>query len=224
MWLSLRMIRSGGWLGAVAEVVTKGTGKVERTADRAQVDVTFETMGASRNDAVEALTTKVSAVEPVLDRPGVEVRSRQLSVHDNWDGTQRAGSRASQRYVLRVTDLDTMDDLLSALVAAEPAWLNGPTWELSDDAEAVREAQGKAVVDARLRAQGYAEALGRRLGPLLRLSDGDGDLWQVEAGPMRSMAAYGGGPGAAVQADQLNLEAQQITVSVRCTAAWSLLD
>lgn len=218
------MIGYRSCLGAVAEVVTKGTGKVERTADRAQVEVTFEAMGASRNDAVEALTARISSVEPVLDRPGVEVRSRQLSVHDNWDGTQRAGSRASQQYRLRVTELGALDDLLSALVLAEPAWLNGPNWELTDDVDAVREAQGKAVVDARLRAQGYAEALGRRLGPLLRLSDGDGDMWQAEAGQMKSMSAYGGGPGTAVAADQLNLEAQQITVSVRCTAAWSLLD
>jgi hypothetical protein len=218
------MIRHGSWLIAVAEVLTKGTGTVERTADRAQVDVSFETAGANRNDAVEALTSRVSSVEPLLDRPGVEVRSRQLSVHDNWDGNQRAGSRASQRYVLRVTDLNQLDGLLSALVLAEPTWLNGPNWDLTDDKEAVHEAQAKAVVDARRRALGYAEALGHRLGPLQRLSDGDGDMWQADSAMSAKSFGYGGSPGVPVQVEQLNLEAQQITITVRCTAAWTLLD
>jgi hypothetical protein len=218
------MIRYGSWLTAVAEVLTKGTGTVERTADRAQVDVSFETAGANRNDAVDALTSRVSSVEPLLDRPGVEVRSRQLSVHDNWDGNQRAGSRATQRYVLRVTDLAQLDSLLSALVVAEPTWLNGPSWDLTDDKDAVREAQANAVVDARFRAQGYAEALGRRLGPLLRLSDSDGDMWQADTAMSAKSFGYGGSPGVPVQVEQLNLEAQQITVTVRCTGVWSLLD
>jgi uncharacterized protein len=222
----LRVIRGRSWLGGVAEVLTKGTGTVERTADRAQVDVSFETSGGLRNEAVEALTDRVAAVEPLLDRPGIEVRSRQLSVHDNWDGNTKAGSRASQRYVLRVTDLAELDGLLAALVLAEPTWLNGPSWDLTDTKDAVFDAQQEAVSDARLRAQGYAEALGRRLGPLVRLSDGDGDQWQTDAAmSAKSFAGYGGGsPGVPVQVDQLGLEPQQITITVRCSATWSLLD
>ncbi|MBW4715579.1 SIMPL domain-containing protein [Saccharothrix obliqua] len=206
----------------MAEVVTRGTGRVERTADRAEVQVNFETVGATRNAAVDELTRRVASVEPVLDRAGVEVRSRRLDVHDNWDGQRRAGSRASQQYVLRVHDLDRLDDLLSALVAAEPTWLNGPNWQLATDTEAVRAAQREAVADARRRAEGYAEALGARLGTLLKLSDGDGEPWEPSVG--RSVAAYGGSVGDAPRMEELNLEAQQIVVTVRCTAAWSLLD
>lgn len=204
-------------------MVTKGVGRVERTADRAQVDVSFETAGTTRDEAVRTLTERISAVEPLLRRDGVEVRTRQLSVHDNWDGRRRSGSRAVQRYVLRVTDLAQLDDLLGALVLAEPNWLHGPTWELNEDAEAVREAQREAVADARRRAVGYAEALGARLGVLLRLSDGEGEVWAAESSG-RMLALGGGAPGAPPQMDQLNLEAQQIVVTVRCTASWSLLD
>ncbi|NUT53567.1 MAG: SIMPL domain-containing protein [Saccharothrix sp.] len=205
----------------MAEVVTKGVGRVERTADRAEVQVSFETTGSTRNDAVDRLTARIAAVEPVLARPGVEVRSRQLNVHDNWDGKRRSGSRAMQNYVVRVDDVTGLDDVLGALVAAEPTWLNGPTWQLKEDADAVREAQVEAVRDARRRAEGYAEALGARLGPLQRLTDGDAEAWAAES---HRMAAYGGAPGAPPQMDQLNLEAQRIVVTVRCTAAWTLLD
>ncbi|WP_285750221.1 SIMPL domain-containing protein [Lentzea sp. NBRC 105346] len=203
----------------MAEVVTKGTGKVERTADRAQVDVTFEALGAGRTEAVGELNQKIASVEPLLDRPGVDVRSRQLSVHDNWDGTQRAGSRATQQYVIRVNDVALLDDLLAEIVQAEPNWLNGPTWELTDDADAVREAQQLAVADALKRAEGYAIAVGRRLGPLQRIVDGESDRYQ----PMMRTASYEAA-GAGGMVDKLNLEAQQITVSVTCTGTWSLLD
>ncbi|MEU5690705.1 SIMPL domain-containing protein [Actinosynnema sp. NPDC020468] len=203
----------------MAEVVTRGTGRVERTADRAEVQVSFETTGSSRTEAVTALTERVAAVERVL--ASVEVRSRQLFVHDNWNGRRRAGSRASQQYTLRVDDLAVLDELLGTLVQAEPAWLNGPNWQLKDDADAVREAQSAAVADARRRAEGYAEALGAKLGPLHRISDGD---TETSWAPERAMVGYGGAPGAGPQMDQLNLEAQQIVVSVRCAGTWTLLD
>ena len=88
----------GGRLGHVAEVVTKGTGEVERTADRAQVDVTFEAVGAERSEAVSTLNQRISTVEPLLE--SFDVRSRLLSVHDNWDNNQRVGSKATQQYVI----------------------------------------------------------------------------------------------------------------------------
>lgn len=207
----------------MAEVVTKGVGKVERTADRAEVHASFETQGSTRNEAVELLTARIAGVEPALGRPGVEVRSRQLNVHDNWDGKRRSGSRATQNYVVRIDDVAGLDGLLGALVTAEPTWLHGPTWQLKDDVDAVREAQREAVRDARRRAEGYAEALGARLGPLHRLTDGDAETWAAESHRMMA-AGYGGAPGVPPQMDQLNLDAQQIVVTVRCTAAWTLLD
>lgn len=207
----------------MAEVVTKGVGRAERTADRAEVQVGFETTGSTRDEAVRALTARVADVEAALDAPGVEVRSRQFHVHDNWDGKRRSGSRAAQNYVVRVDDPDRLDDLLVALVAAEPGWLGGPTWQLKDDSDAVREAQREAVADARRRAEGYVEALGGRLGPLHRLADGDAEAWTADNRRMIA-ASYGGSPGAAPELGQLNLEAQRITVTVRCTATWSLLE
>jgi hypothetical protein len=211
-----------GSVGAMAEVVTKGVGKVERTADRAEVHVSFETTGSTRNEAVDALTARIAAVEPAFERPGVEVRSRQLNVHDNWNGRRRSGSRAAQNYLVRINDIGVLDDVLAALVVAEPTWLNGPTWQLKDDADAVREAQREAVQDARRRAEGYTEALGARLGPLQRLTDGDAEVWA--ATESHRMMAAGGAPGVPPQMDQLNLEAQRIVVTVRCMASWTLLD
>jgi uncharacterized protein YggE len=206
----------------MADVVVTGTGEVERLADRAAVSVAFQGNGPDRPGAVQALTTRVAAVERVLERPGVEVRSRRLSVLDNWKGSRRSGSSAVQNYELRVTDPAVLDELVGALVAAEPQWLNGPNWSLADPAEATREAQARAVADARARAEGYAAALGGRLGALVRLADGDA------RGPVPG--AFGGGYGVARSAggapdiSELNLTPQPVAVSASCTATWTLVE
>ncbi|MCP2261799.1 hypothetical protein LX15_005526 [Streptoalloteichus tenebrarius] len=201
----------------MAEVVTRGSGETERTADRAELWVTFAARGSDRAEAVTALNTRIADVEPLLAMPGVDVRSRQLAVMENWERDRVSGARAEQRYVLRVSDSGRLEELVGRLVAAEPASLSGPNWELADDHEAVWEAQHRAVADARRRAEGYAAALGARLGPLLRLTDG-ADGAGTFAGAARAYEM------AAVDVGELNLEPQPVTITAQCTATWALLD
>ncbi len=155
----------------MAEVVTRGTGEHEQLADRAVVRVTFAARGADRAAAVAALGPRVAQVEAVFARDGVEVRSRRVDVRTAWERSRRVGSTAQLVAVLRLTRVDVVEGLLESLIAAEPESLSGPHWELTDDAAAVTVAQQRAVADARRRAEGYAAALGMRLGPLQRLSE-----------------------------------------------------
>jgi uncharacterized protein YggE len=104
------------------------------------------------------------------------------------------------------------------VVASEPATLNGPNWMLKDPDAARRTAQGRAVADARDRAEGYAAALGGRLGALLRLSEaGDGGV-EPRAFRMAAMRAE-----AAPDVRELGLEPEPVRVTVRCTTNWELL-
>lgn len=206
----------------VAEVRTNGSGEVWRTGDRAALRVLYRLRGRDRRSAAEALATKVADADRVLARPGVEVRERRLSVQAHWEGKRQAGAEADQQYVLRVTDPGAVEDLLAALVATEPHRLEGPFWELTDHVEALREAQRLAVEEARRRAEGYAVALGSRLGPLVRMVDAD--EYGEDAGlPLRAMALHGevNGP---PDVSGLDLEPQPVTVRAGCTATWTLLD
>lgn len=206
----------------MAEVETHGTGEVERTADRAVLRVSYAEHAKDRAGAVSALTRRIAAVESALERDGVEVRDRRLSVHDRWDGKRRSGAQADQSYILRVTDLTTLNDLIAALVVVEPTNLAGPFWELADHDDATREAQREAVADATRRAEGYVDALGRRLGQLLRVSGGGG-------GPRPTMfaAALPGGytaRSAPPDIAELSLEPQPITVTAACTITWTIAE
>lgn len=197
--------------------MTTGTGEVEFTADRAILWLSYSAKDKDRTRAVSALAAQVANVEPLLDRPGVEVRSRQLSVHANWENKKRTGCHAEQSYQIRVSDAEVLEDLLGKVIASEPGSLSGPNWELSDKTEANRQAQQRAVADAKRRAEGYAEALGMELGPLVRITDGH-ETHGGFGGARYSMAG-----GSAPDVSALNLEPESITVSATCTATWSLL-
>lgn len=202
------------------EVVTRGTGEHEVVADRAEIQVTFSAEAADRSTAVSRLAERMAAVEPALTPDAVEERQRSVSVQTQWDNNRRAGCAAQELLVLRVTDLAILDDLLAALFSAEPDWLNGPQWSLANESAAMREAQIKAVEDARTRAQAYADALGGHLGALIRLADDGAERPYPTAMPM-SLAAGGSRMGQE-SVRQLGLLPGLVTVRAVCTAVWSL--
>ncbi|GAA1675733.1 SIMPL domain-containing protein [Fodinicola feengrottensis] len=198
----------------MAEIVTTGTGQVERLADRARLTVSFQGAGTTRAEAVTALNARLGDVEPAMQVVGVRVASRLLSVSEQWEENRRVGSVAQQRYVLVFRDLTQLPDLVGRLAALEPAELDGPHWLLADSTDARREAQGAALTDARVTAEGYATSLGAQLGPLVKLVDQGG-------GFQPRMMAYGGGQ--AVDVSNLSLEPELVSVSATCETTWHLL-
>ena len=199
-----------------AEIVTEGSGWYEQPADRAELNAEFRGTGRDRAAAVAELGKNVAAAGQALTLPGLTVVHRRLTVHDEWRGRKAVGCRASEYLGLRIDDVAALEDVLNALVAAEPAALDGPHWQLSDPAAARLAAQELAVADARDRAEGYAIALGAALGPLRRLSEaGDPGSAPVAFRMARAEAAP-------PDVRELGLEPEPVRVTVRCTTTWEL--
>jgi uncharacterized protein YggE len=202
----------------IPEIVTEGTGHHEEIADRAEFELGFSAKGRTRAAAVTALGKLVAAAQPALDSPAVAVTHRRLWVHDEWRRGSRTGTcRAEEHLTLRVTDLDRLESVLGSLLAAEPASFSGPAWILEDSDAALAAAQREAVRDARRRAEGYAAALGGRLGALRRLSESDG-----RGVPMMAMRAAAAEGSPDVDVHDLELEPEPVRVTARCTTAWVL--
>lgn len=201
------------------EIVTEGTGWHEQLADRAELQVGYAGSGRDRSAAVAALGTRVAAAEPAFGLRGVTVLHRRLSVHDQWRGNRVVGCRATEDLTLRLDDVGALEEVLAAVVASEPATLHGPQWQLADPAAARRRAQGHAVADGRDRAEGYAAALGGRLGGLLRLSEAAGGGAEPRAFAMAAMAREAAAP----DVRELGLEPEPVRVTVRCTTSWELV-
>jgi uncharacterized protein len=200
------------------EIVTEGSGWYEQVADRAELQVGYAGTGRDRSSAVAELGKRVAAAEPAFGLRGVSVQHRRLAVHDQWRGHRVVGCRATEDVTLRLDDVGALDEVLAAVVAGEPATLNGPNWQLTDPAAARRTAQARAVADARDRAEGYAAALAGRLGALVRLSEVAGGGMEPRAFAMAAM-----GREAAPDVRELGLEPEPVRVTVRCATSWELL-
>lgn len=201
----------------MAEVVTRGSGEHEQIADRAELRVTFAAHGADRGTAVAELGARVQSAEPALAGDGVEVRSRRMAVQTAWEGKRRTGCRAQLSITIRVHRLDVLEGTLDALLGAEPESLHGPSWQLADDSEATAIAQQRAVEEARRRAEGYAAALGARLGTLQSITDAGTER------PMARMAMESTTAAGSPNVAELGLEPAPVTVTAGCTTVWTLL-
>lgn len=199
----------------MTEIVTEGSGWYEQPGDRAELDVSFTAVARTRSDAVRDLGRRLVAADPALTRPGLQVKHRRVRLHNEWRGNKMIGCRAGEDLALLVTDVAELDAVLSALVGAEPTGLQGPRWVLEDPAAAHRQAQERAVADARARAEGYAAALGGTLGPLLKLSEAPEHATPVS---YRMAAAEAAGP----DVRALGLEPEPVRVTARCTTTWTL--
>ncbi|GAA3248367.1 hypothetical protein GCM10017691_58450 [Pseudonocardia petroleophila] len=200
----------------MTEIVTEGSGWFEEPGDRAELDVGFTATATTRSAAVSALADRLAAAAPVLETAGLTVEHRRLWVHNEWRRDRVVGCRAGEDVRLVVTDVGVLEQVLSALIGAEPTGLDGPRWVLADPAAARREAQRRAVADARDRAEGYAAALGVTLGGLLRLSESPGHH-PIGASMRMAMAADSAGP----DVRDLGLEPEPVRVSVQCTTTWA---
>ena len=198
------------------EIVTEGSGWHEQPADRAELHIGYAGTGRDRSAAVAHLGKQVAEAQRVFALRGVTVLHRRLSVHDQWRGNRVVGCRATEDVTLRLDDVGALEEVLTAVVASEPATMNGPNWQLTDPAAARRTAQERAVADARDRAEGYAAALGGRLGALLRLSEAGGGGAEPRAFAMAREAA-------APDVRELGLEPEPVRVTVRCATSWELV-
>jgi uncharacterized protein len=202
----------------VSEIVTEGNGWIERTADRAELSVSFEARGRKRSAAVEALGARVATAEKALGLAGVTVLSRRVWVHNEYRSGKPSGCRATESIQVRVTDVAVLEEAMSLLLGSEPASFHGPSWSLAEPEAVQAEAQRKAVEDARRRAEGYAEALGGRLGPLVRLSEAAEHGGGAPMMAMRARMAE-----AAPDVSDLGLDPEPVRVSARCTTTWTLI-
>jgi uncharacterized protein YggE len=120
-----------------------------------------------------------------------------INVWQEWDDTQRrrVGAAAGGRVAIRA-GLDDLPALGQQALDAGAARLDGPSYEVSGQAEVLNALGVEAVAAARVRAAEMARAADRRLGDVVRIADAaaaaaegvhaDGRLMamRAEAGPV----------------------------------------
>lgn len=151
-------------------------------------DMATITLGvtAQNAEAAAAMAQTSGVTQAILDRlGGFDIAPRDMQTSDlslnpvwsnrqmpNGEAPQIEGFEASNRVTVRVRALDTLGDVLGAVLADGANRLDGLQFGLQDPAPLLDQARRAAVADAMARAKTYADAAGLTLGPVLSLSEG----------------------------------------------------
>lgn len=216
--LSLPMLAQAG------EIVVQGFGSVEQAPDMATITLGSQFAAKTADAALAEVNESTASVLTTLKAQGVEPRDIQTSglyLNPVWDDSyNKHGARRIRGYSagntvhIQVRDLDTLGALLDQVVKDGANSFNGLSFGLQDASDAQNEARRRAVLDARAKAELYAEAAGVQLGKIISLNDGVASAPQ----PMfREMAA-------AVMSDAVPIAEGEVSTSARVSISFEIVE
>ncbi|MGH2498485.1 MAG: SIMPL domain-containing protein [Candidatus Limnocylindria bacterium] len=182
-------------------IVVTGEAKIDLPPTTAYLTLGVSVQAASAAEAQGQLTPRVARI---LERaaatgvPAKDIRHSSFNInpqyaYDAGKAPRVSGFQASQQIALEMSDFDAVSKLLDAVVREDAATSASVRFSVDEDSPLVIEARGKAVQDARRKAEAIAAAAGARLGAALSVTDAG----QAAPGYKQfgGATAGGGGPG-----------------------------
>jgi uncharacterized protein len=176
-------------------ITVTGNGSVTTVPDRASFEFGVDTRAKTAQAAMSQNATEASAVIAALKSAGVgsaDIQTSQVSLspQTSQDGTTVTGYVASSSVSVQ-TSIANAGKLVDTAVGAGATDVSGPSLSRSDSDSLYRDALGKAVADAKLKAQALASAAGLSLGGVQSVSEGSTAPTPL---PMAAKAADAGVP------------------------------
>jgi hypothetical protein len=169
----------------MATVTVRGVGGATSVPIGVELQLTISVLDEAPDRALEHAASLDEELRGVLDRLGVPAADRtttaatvrqELAYDQRTEQQVVRGFRAEIATRVRLDDPATAGPLLKDATTRAQAQVAGPWWRISPDDPARLEACAAAAVDARARAEAYAEAVGSRLGPLVSLTEAVGAM------------------------------------------------
>lgn len=190
-----------------AEIITVvGQGSVTIRPDIARVSVGVETSGAAVSEAVAENETRMQELLGALEEAGIEekdIQTMNYSIQldrypesmmgiESSTGEPQPLYRVSNMVNVTIRDLESVGDVLDAVVEAGANNIWGITFAVDDPSEALDDARADAIEDAQARAGALAELSGVGLGPVMSVSEVVGGTSMPMAISVERAAAAGG--------------------------------
>ena len=228
-----RFIGSG--VTATNTITVSGEGEVFAVPDTATFSVTIQEEAKQVKDAQKVATEKSNDIIAYLKKQGVEekdIKTADYSVYPQYDYTNAAcsggycppgrqvlrGFQVSQTLTVKVRDTEKAGDLLSGVGELGASSVSGLSFELdtADQSAKEAEARGKAIEDARTKAEALAGQLGVSLVRIVGFSE-NGNYPVYYAKAEMSMAADGRGGAALPPSPQIPVGENKIVSNVSVT-------
>ncbi len=172
-------------------------GEVKQAPDMATVSAGVQTDALTAEEAMRQNRTQMNQVFRALERLGIadkDIQTSNLTLSPQWQhsNNQRprvVGYRAANTVTVIVRDLTKVGPAIDAVVGAGSNSLHGVNFALSNPEEALNEARREAAKALREKAQLYAQAMGYRLGRIIRLNEQGGNSPAPQYKAARAMMA-----------------------------------
>ncbi|WP_246026703.1 SIMPL domain-containing protein [Paracoccus luteus] len=208
--------------GPAAQLSVTGEGQAGVAPDMAQVSLGVTTQAQTAAQALADNSTRQAAVLAALTTQGVAERDIQtsgLNLSPMQDYSREGqppvitGYQAQNIVTVRVRDLARLGAVLDGLVTAGANEVQGIAFSREDRTATEDEARGKAVENARHRAEVLAGAAGMRLGRLISLGDTGS-----APGPMPAMMMARD-----AKAESVPIATGELTITAQVSATWAML-
>ena len=152
-------------------------------SDEALLDVT------DRSERLDALLTELGIRDEARSTSGLSIREQREWVTEATEGAHRErsvhrGFEAQNSILVRLDDPTVSGRLIQRAVEETDALVDGPWWYVAAENPSHLQACTEAALDARRRAEAYAEALGLRLGAVRSIRDSVATPWEQPRGMM----------------------------------------
>ncbi len=181
-----------------------GNGSIQLAPDAASVAVGVDVTTANLSEALAEASTAMEAIPgAIADRgiPDEDVQTATFAVNPVREYDPQTGLpgpvssfQVTQTVNVTVDEIDELGELLDDVVAAGANNIYGIAFFMREPGDAATEARGRAIEDARTKAEELADAAGLTLGPILAISES-----AFPVGPIYDSAKAGGqGAGAPI--------------------------
>jgi uncharacterized protein YggE len=187
-------------------ITVVGQGSVRIEPDIARVSIGVETSSETIAEAVSENESQMQEILAALEAAGIaekDIQTTNFSISlDRYPETlPRAESEEAPAPIYRVSnmvnvtirDLESVGDVLDAVIEAGANNIWGVTFTLDDASAAQADARADAIADAGERAQALAELSGVTLGPVMSLTEVVGGGVTPMAFDVERAAVMGGG-------------------------------
>jgi len=200
-------------------VTVSGEGTVAAVPDNAMIRIGVSSQGKTARAASDANAKDMGVVLAAIKESGIadrDIQTTSLSLQPQYDPNRTGGARLigfqMNNYVsVKVRDMDKLSAVLDRAITAGANEMSGIEFVVSEQAKLLDQARAAAIVDARRKAELYANAAGMKVGRVMAISE------EGAAPPIRSFAPMVRAGGAAIAPGEQTLRAV-VTVSYDLTS------
>ncbi len=173
-----------GEVAAPDTVTTLGHGVITVAPDEATITAGVHTQAASASEALTQNAKLMNAVVAALKNAGGEnLQTQQVSLYPQSNPQGEVSAYVADNTVSAKSKIAGAGPLIDAAVGAGANTVNGPSLDVSDRDKRYEDALGKAVENARAKAEALARAGGFGVGQVSSVTEG-----QSSSGPVPMLA------------------------------------